>query len=424
LKKRLIIVGGGAAGIFCAINAARMCEELEVVVIEKTDKLLSKVKISGGGRCNVTHACFSISDLVKKYPRGGNFLKKEFRLFNTTDTIEWFESRDVKLKTEADGRIFPESNSSQTIIDCFLREANKQKVTILLHKNLIDIEIFEETEKQKRFNLKLYDGEVLTADYLCLACGGFSKFSQFEMLKNSGHTVVEPVPSLFTFNIQNDLLNDLAGISLSDLVVKIAGTKLVERGAALITHWGLSGPAVLRLSAWGAQEFFKKDYESLIFINWVPQFNESQLRENWANFRKELATIKIKNKNPFSLPQRLWDYLIEISGIKPDCKWSELPAKEQNKLIINLCSHELNVSGKTTFKEEFVTAGGVDVSEINPSTMESKLIPHLYFAGEIMNIDGITGGFNFQHAWSSGFIVAKSITEGLKQIIFISEQNM
>jgi hypothetical protein len=394
MTKRLVIIGGGAAGIFCAVNAARLSPELEVTVIEKTSKLLSKVRISGGGRCNVTHACFSVSELIKKYPRGSQFLKKSFQHFFTKDTIAWFEERGVKLKTEPDGRMFPATDSSETIIQCLLQEADKYKINIRLNSQ------FPENQPD------IF--EYFQADFICIACGGYPKSAQFEWIRNLGHTIQEPVPSLFTFNIPDHSITAIPGIS-AEIGIKIAGSKLNETGAGLVTHWGLSGPAVLRVSAWGARELAQRDYQFQILVNWLAGENENQVREKWQNLRKELASQKIKNRNPFNLPQRLWDYLLESAGINPEIRWADLPAKEQNRLINNLCSQELSVAGKTTFKEEFVTAGGVSLSEINPDTMESKIVPNLYFAGEVMDVDGITGGFNFQHAWTSGFIAARSI---------------
>jgi predicted Rossmann fold flavoprotein len=409
-KKRLIVIGGGAAGFFCAVNAARLHPSLEVIVLEKTGKLLSKVKVSGGGRCNVTHSCFSIADMIRHYPRGANFLKKAFHHFFTTDTIQWFSERGVALKTEDDGRMFPVSNTSQSIIDCLMKEANKYGVEIRL---MCDVKSLK-YEEEKQFTLELSDGRQLTADFVCIASGGYAKPSQFGWLQQLGHSIAEPVPSLFTFNMPGNAITQLMGVSVPEASVKIPGTSLSAKGPLLITHWGLSGPAVLRLSAWGARQLAICNWQFTILINWMPHFNEQTLREHLQELLFEIAAQKIGNRNPFDLPQRLWQYLLQVSGIDEHKRWADLPAKEQNKLIANCCIQEFKVQGKTTFKEEFVTAGGIQLSEIDVNTMQSKVIPHLYFAGEILDVDGITGGFNFQHAWTSGFIAANAIAKQLE----------
>ena len=409
-KKKLVVIGGGAAGFFCAVNAARLHPHLKVILVEKTSKLLSKVKISGGGRCNVTHACFSISDMIKKYPRGASFLKKGFHHFFTTDTIEWFEERGVVLKTEADGRMFPQSNTSQTIIDCLLTEADKYKVEIWMNADVKEITTnLLQTSNEPAFLLTVTNGKKLEADYLCIASGGFPKSSQFEWLTQMGHTISSPVPSLFTFNIPQNPISSLMGISVENATVKILGTKLQQSGPMLITHWGLSGPAVLKLSAWAARELADKNYHFSIQVNWLPAFNENSLKDKIQQIRFELASQKIVNRNPFGIPSRLWEYFLQQCGIDAAIRWADLPAKEQYKLIKILCSQELDVKGKTTFKEEFVTAGGIQLSEIDANTMQSKVLPHLFFAGEVIDVDGVTGGFNFQNAWPTGWIAAKGI---------------
>ncbi len=403
--QKLIVIGGGAAGFFCAVNAARLNPDLKVIILEKSSKLLSKVKVSGGGRCNVTHACFDIAEMMKKFPRGANFVKKSFHQFFTTDTIEWFKERGVELKAEDDGRMFPVTNISQTIVDCLLKEAKKYNIEILMNKEAKELSMVN-----SEWSIITQDSHLLTSDYLCVACGGYPKSAMFDWLKKLGHSIEAPVPSLFTFNLQGNEITKLMGVSVNDAQVKIAGSKLTERGPLLITHWGLSGPAVLRLSAWGAKELSVRSYEFSALINWIPDYNEHQLREKLQEIRFDIASQKIINKNPFGLPQRLWEYLIYRSGITENMRWADLPVKEQNNLIRNLVSQQFDVKGKTTFKEEFVTAGGIKLSEIDANTMQSKVAPNLFFAGEVMDVDGITGGFNFQHAWTSGFIAAKAIS--------------
>lgn len=400
----LIVIGGGAAGFFCAINAARLNPNLKVILVEKSNKLLSKVKISGGGRCNTTHACFEIPALVKKYPRGERFLKKSFHQFNTNHTIEWFAERGVALHEESDGRMFPVTNQSQTIIDCLLREADRYKVQVMMQTEVKRIE-----QNDAGFKLLTANNITLTASFICIACGGYPKSEMFNWLRTLGHTIQSPVPSLFTFNIPNHPITTLMGLSVPNAVIKIAGTKLKEQGPLLITHWGLSGPVVLRLSAWGARELAEKEYEFVIQVNWLGDTNEAILREEWSFYREQYAVQKMNTRNPFGLPNRLWCFLLAQSGITDDTRWAELKAPQQNKLIQLLTVYPFEVKGKTTFKYEFVTCGGIVLSEINAQTMESKKIPNLYFAGEIMDVDGITGGFNFQHAWTSGWIAANSI---------------
>jgi predicted Rossmann fold flavoprotein len=415
--KTLIVIGGGAAGFFCAVNAARLNPALKVIIVEKNNKVLSKVKVSGGGRCNVTHACFEIPELVKRYPRGQNFLKKAFHWFNTNDTIQWFGERGVKLKTEDDGRMFPVTNDSQTIIDCLIREANKYGVEILFsteitkiikNENGFQLEILN--PKLETRNLKPGSPVVrLETNFLCIASGGYPKSSQFEWLKQIGHTIEEPVPSLFTFNIPNNTITSLMGVSVENATVKIQSAKLIETGPLLITHWGMSGPAILKLSAWGARELSKLQYHFSVVVNWLPEFNENSLRTEWQLLRDQHAAQKIANKNPFGLPGRLWLYLLDECVISHDTRWADLSAALQNKLIKTVTGQIFQVKGKTTFKEEFVTCGGIKLTEVDPNTMQSKIVPDLFFAGEVIDVDGITGGFNFQNAWTSGWIAAKQI---------------
>ena len=403
-KKRLIVVGGGAAGFFCAVNAARLSPSLEVVIVEKTNKLLSKVRVSGGGRCNVTHACFSIAEMIKKYPRGASFLKKAFHHFFTTDTIAWFKDRGVELKTESDGRMFPISNNSQTIVDCLLQEANRYGVEILMNKEVKAVKKISDG-----FELIFSNDTTLVANFLCIASGGYPKSTQFEWLHQIGHTIEAPVPSLFTFNMPGNPINALMGISVERVQVKIMGSKLAEEGPLLITHWGMSGPAILKLSAWGARELAAKNWQFGMVVNWLPAYNEQTLKDKFQLIRFDIAAQKISNRNPFLLPQRLWEYLLQQSGVNENSRWADLPAKEQNKLIKNICAQEFSVNGKTTFKEEFVTSGGIALEEVEHASMQSKIVPGLFFAGEVLNVDGVTGGFNFQNAWTTGWIAANAI---------------
>ncbi|MBG9376792.1 NAD(P)/FAD-dependent oxidoreductase [Panacibacter sp. DH6] len=403
MQKVLVVIGGGAAGFFCAVNAARMNRNLKVVIVEKSSKVLSKVKVSGGGRCNVTHACFDIDTLVRKYPRGQQFLKKAFHWYNTNDTITWFNERGVQLKTEADGRMFPVTDNSQTVIDCLIREANKFNIEILFNTQVSSIE-----KNENGFTIHA-NNRSIDATFICIATGGYPKALQFQWLEHLGHTIEKPVPSLFTFNIPANEITALMGVSVAAATIKIQSSKLAETGPLLITHWGLSGPAVLKLSAWGARELEAKNYSFTIFVNWLPGYNENSLRDEWQQLRRQYASVKISNKNPFALPARLWQYFLDLCAVHADARWADLPATAQHKLIKTLTAQEFNVHGKTTFKEEFVTCGGIKLSEIDVSSMQSKKIPSLYFAGEVMDVDGITGGFNFQNAWTTGWIAAKHI---------------
>ena len=404
--KTLVVIGGGAAGFFCAVNAARLNRNLKVILVEKTSKLLAKVRISGGGRCNVTHSLFDRVELSKRYPRGQNFVKKTFHQFFTTDTIQWFEERGVKVKAEEDGRMFPVTDSSETIIDCLMREANKYEVEIRMNYEVRSIDT-----NQSPFLIHGSIEPKLKADYICIASGGYPKTSMFQWLQALGHTVAEPVPSLFTFNLPKHPITELMGVSLERARVKIEGSKLTEEGPVLITHWGLSGPAVLRLSAWGARELAAKNYEFKVHINWAPQFSEQTLKEQLLSARFVQASKKVSNHNLVHLPNRLWQFLLTTSGISEDQRFADLPAKAENALIRNLVDYTVDVKGKTTFKEEFVTAGGINLSEVDPNTMMSRKVTNLFFAGEILDVDGITGGFNFQHAWTSGWIAANTIAQ-------------
>lgn len=406
-KKSVAIIGGGAAGIFCAIHIAQFNEHIQIYVLEKSNKLLQKVKVSGGGRCNVTNACLQLSNLVNHYPRGKVFLKKSLKLFSPSDTMEWFETRGVALKIEDDKRAFPQSDNAQSVINCLMQYINSKQTQILMQQDVKSI-----VKQQEKFIINTTKDMQYKVDAVMVACGGYAKWSQYEWIRNIGHHIIAPVPSLFTFNIHQKKLHALMGLSVNTGIVKIIGTTFEEKGPILITHWGLSGPAVIKLSAWAAPLLAEKEYQFSIAVNWIG-IKENELRSQWNDIRNGMGGNVLFQKNPFALPQRLWEYVLTEIGVDSNTKWSELTAGIQNKLISTLCAHTMMVSGKTTYKEEFVTAGGVDTLEVNPETMESKIVKGLYFGGEIMNVDGITGGFNFQHAWSSGYLAGKAIASTL-----------
>lgn len=404
MKKKLAVIGGGAAGFFCAVNAARLNRNLQVTIFEKSGKLLSKVKVSGGGRCNVTHAIFDITEASKRYPRGQHFVKKTFHQFFTTDTIKWFEERGVILKAEKDGRMFPVTDSSQTVIDCLLKDASRYGVHIKVNTEVKGLQ-----QENDAWRLELSGDEIEETDYVCIATGGNPKAPQFDWLNALGHTASQPVPSLFTFNLPKHPITALMGVAVEKARVKIESSKLAEEGPVLITHWGLSGPAILRLSAWGAIELAKNSYNFDVHINWCPHYNEQNLKSSFVQLRASSAAKKISNVNFVQIPGRLWQFLLLGAGIPEDTRFADLTSKSENTLIKSLVDFVVTVKGKTTFKEEFVTAGGVNLSEIEAATMMSKKAQNLFFAGEVMDVDGITGGFNFQHAWTSGWIAAKTI---------------
>jgi predicted Rossmann fold flavoprotein len=421
MDKRLVVIGGGAAGFFCAVNAARMNPSLEVILLEKTNKVLSKVRVSGGGRCNVTHACDSIREMIKHYPRGEHFLKKAFAHFFAPQTIAWFDERGVALKTEADGRMFPVTDSSATIIDCLVREANQFGVQIRLNRDVKGITPAlseapgvapgEVPGQGSGFVLRLSDGVDMEASYVMVACGGLTKPEHFNWLQALGHEVQLPVPSLFTFNMPGNPITELMGVSVPEVQVKVAGTKLQERGPILITHWGCSGPVILRLSAWGAVELASRGYEFTLVVNWVPSLKQEELVGIFRDLRASQGGAFVVKKSLFNLPHRLWQYLAALSGISEQTRWGDLPAGAQNAFVRSLSTLELQVKGKTTFKEEFVTCGGIRLNQVDPGTMMSRILPGLFFGGEVLDVDGITGGFNFQHAWTSGYNAAKAISQ-------------
>jgi predicted Rossmann fold flavoprotein len=396
----IIIVGGGAAGFFTAINIVEKNPKLKVAILERGAGVLQKVRISGGGRCNVTHACFEPNELVKFYPRGEKELRGPFHQFCSGDTIEWFEKHGVELKIEADGRMFPVSNSSQTIIDCFLKATQKLGIAVLTGQSVQSI-----FKKENEWKIETQTENYL-AEKLILATGSNPKV--WEMLQNFGHAVVSPVPSLFTFNIKDSRIKELPGVA-AQVTVKVKDTKLSSTGPLLITHWGMSGPAILKLSAWGARILHDKNYQFTIFVNWLNDADKEDVEKKLKDLKQEHAKKTVSKKSPFELTNRLWESLVLASGIEAETKWADLSKIQLQNLANQLTNGTFQVNGKSTFKEEFVTAGGIDLKEINFKTMESKLHENLYFAGEIVNIDAITGGFNFQNAWTSGFIVARSI---------------
>lgn len=396
----IIIVGGGAAGFFTAINIVEKNPKLKVAILERGAEVLQKVRISGGGRCNVTHACFEPNELVKFYPRGEKELRGPFHQFCSGDTIEWFEKHGVELKIEADGRMFPVSNSSQTIIDCFLKATQKLGIAVLTGQSVQSI-----YKKEHVWKIETQTENYLV-EKLILATGSNPKV--WEMLQNFGHAVVSPVPSLFTFNIKDSRIKELPGVA-AQVTVTVKDTKLSSTGPLLITHWGMSGPAILKLSAWGARILHDKNYQFTIFVNWLNDEDTADVEKQLKDLKQEHAKKSVSKKSPFELTNRLWESLVLASGIEVETKWADLSKTQLQNLANQLTKGTFQVNGKSTFKEEFVTAGGIDLKEINFKTMESKLHKDLYFAGEIVNIDAITGGFNFQNAWTSGFIVANSI---------------
>lgn len=398
----IIVVGGGAAGFFSAINIVERNPKLKVAILERGKEVLSKVRVSGGGRCNVTHACFEPNELVKFYPRGEKELRGPFHQFCSGDTIAWFEEHGVELKIEDDGRLFPVSNSSQTIIDCFINASQKLGIAILTGQSVQSIFKSENCWKIET------QTENYLAEKLLLATGSNPKI--WDLIHTFGHAIVSPVPSLFTFNCKDARIKELPGIA-TPVSIKVKDTKLSATGPLLITHWGMSGPAILKLSAWGARILHDKNYQFTIEINWLNDIDTEEAEILLKEIKQEHAKKTVAKKSPFTLQNRLWESLVVASDIRAETKWADLSKVQLQKLASQLTKGLFQINGKSTFKEEFVTAGGIDLKEIHFKSMESKLHPNLYFAGEIVNIDAITGGFNFQNAWTSGFIVANSITE-------------
>jgi predicted Rossmann fold flavoprotein len=407
----IVVLGGGAAGFFGAIACAEANPGLRVLLLEKSPKLLSKVRVSGGGRCNVTHACESAAQLIQHYPRGGRQLKEAFQKFGVNDTIAWFAKRGVTLKIEADGRIFPTTDSSETIARALEDAARRAGVQVLTRTAAEQIRPLP----TGGFMLSISGegaarlGAELPVSRLLVAIGGNPKSTAYDWLRDLSHTVAEPVPSLFTFNVPASPLRELPGVSVPHARVVLAGEKLQYEGPLLVTHWGVSGPAVLKLSAWGARRLHELSYHGTALINWVPSHTDETLRPWAQQFRLDNGKKQVAAHPQFGLPTRLWRTLVTEAGIGPEARWNEVPAKAQNRLLELLLRTPLQVQGKTTHKDEFVTCGGIPAAEVNFSTMESRRVPGLYFAGEVLDIDGITGGFNFQAAWTTGFLAGKAM---------------
>ena len=401
-KIKIAVIGGGAAGFMAAVTAKEDNPNAHVTIFEKSNKVLSKVLISGGGRCNVTHNCKSISQLIKNYPRGGKELKKSFNQFSNSDTIEWFKKNNIKLKIEADNRMFPETNSSQTIIDLFIKKTEKLNIKICLSSKVDKIQ-----HSKDKISLQV-NNKNIKFDRLIISTGGYPKISGFKLFKELGYNISSPVPSLFTFNIPNDDITKLMGVVVENASAKVKGLKLKQNGPVLITHWGLSGPCILKLSSWGAKDLADLEYHFITQINWLSE-NEEFAR---AGINKQLISNKnIYNSNPFSLPKRLWHHILEKVKIDELQKWNVLNKKLRNRLINTLVNDEFTINGKTTFKEEFVTCGGITLEQINMQTMESKIHKNIYFSGEVLNIDAVTGGFNFQAAWTTGYLCGKNASK-------------
>lgn len=402
---RVIVVGGGAAGFFAAINVAEMNRNAEVIIVEKSNKLLAKVLVSGGGRCNVTHACFDNSLLVKNYPRGEKELRGSFNRFTTQDTIDWFKQHGVDLKTEDDGRMFPITNNSETIANCLLDTAHRLNIKIKTGVCVKEIAVLN----NKTFLLKTETEYIPQCDKLIIASGGNPKNENYNWLRKTGHTIVAPVPSLFTFNIPDNNITKLMGVSVPWAKVKIADTKLETEGPLLITHWGLSGPAVLKASAWGARILYEMSYNFTVLVNWLPGYKEEGLRNTILVFKNNNASKNIIGNSPVDIPKRLWEFFLQKATVPETARWADMNKKQINNLVSILLCDSYRVKGKTTFKEEFVTCGGVNLKEVDFGTMQSKFVPNLYFAGEVLDVDGITGGFNFQNAWTTAWIAANDM---------------
>ncbi len=399
-KIDIAIIGGGAAGFFAAINAAEMNPDARIIILERGKEVLTKVRISGGGRCNVTHAEFVPNELVKNYPRGKKELKGPFHTFMTGDTIAWFEERGIELKVEEDGRMFPVSDSSETIINCFLDETQRLGIKVLKHHAVQEL-----IPKNENWEIITTNGNFV-ADKVLAATGSNPKM--WKILKNLGHTIEPAVPSLFTFNIKDDRIKNLPGLS-TKASVKVVTTNLRTEGPLLITHWGMSGPAILKLSAWGARELHDFGYKFSIRVNWLPGYSQEDLTEEFMELKLTYRKQQISKNPHFGLPKRLWKSLVKASGIQENLIWADMNKHQIKDLSLQLTAGIFEVNGKSTFKEEFVTAGGIDLKQVNFKTFESRIQKNLYFAGEVLNIDAITGGFNFQNAWTGAYIAAKAM---------------
>ncbi len=398
----LLIIGGGAAGFFAAINSAEKNPSFKIAIIEKNREVLQKVKVSGGGRCNVTNSCFNTSELIKNYPRGWEYLLEAFNKFGPKETYNWFENRGVPLKTEIDNRVFPKSNSSQTIIDLFLNECSRLKIRIITLERIKDI-----IQREKDWQLETEKDLKIKAKNILIATGSDQRI--WDLLSNLGIEVIKPVPSLFTFNIQDSLLNNLQGVSFEKVGVSILKSDFNNQGPFLITHWGISGPAVLKLSAWAARDLFLTNYEFKVKINWLFDMSKDKVIQS---LKENINRIPKKNviANPmFNLTARFWKFVCEKSNILEFQKWAEMGKKSIQLLAENLVEAIFEVNGKSTFKEEFVTAGGVNLEEMDLETFSLKKYPNLFLAGEVLNIDAITGGFNFQAAWTGGWLVSQAV---------------
>lgn len=402
----LVVIGGGAAGFYGAIRAAEFNNTLSIAILEKTTKLLSKVKVSGGGRCNVTHYCFEPKPLAAHYPRGEKALRELFRTHQAADVVAWFEKKGVTLKDEEDGRMFPVTDNSQTIIDLFLDEAHKHSIQIRTGKAVDAV-----TRKPHHFEIVCEDGTTISAKKILVATGGHPNSKAYDWLVKLGHRIDKPIPSLFTFNDSKKEFVPLMGVSVPSAFVKIEGTKFSQEGPLLITHWGLSGPAVIKLSAWAAEYLHQQQYVFNVLVSWVGNIKEDELRQTLLAYKEKHPKQRVVGNTLFELPSRLWTTLCERAEIDEAKIWGELSLKALNKLLENLLRCRFAIRGKTTFKEEFVTCGGIPLSEVDLHTLESNVVPQLYFAGEVLNIDGETGGFNFQAAWTTAYVAALSIVE-------------
>ncbi|MBF2067167.1 MAG: NAD(P)/FAD-dependent oxidoreductase [Calothrix sp. C42_A2020_038] len=397
---KIIVIGGGAAGFFSAITAARTNSLAEIILLEASQQVLSKVRISGGGRCNVTHACFDPKLLIQNYPRGSKALIGAFARFQPQDTVNWFHKHGVQLKTEADGRMFPTTDNSETIVDCLIQTAKYLGIKICTGTPVVSVNKLDNC-----FQVTLKSGDKLESDCLLMATG--SNPVGYKIAQSFGHSIESPVPSLFTFNIRDQSLRELAGVSVNPVKLRLKipdHNQLEQRGALLITHWGLSGPAVLKLSAWGARILHLSKYQATLLINWLPDLNQEEIRQKILAVKNEVPRRAVMLHRGIDIPHRLWQYMVLRAGIDTETRWAELSNKHLNLLIQELSQGQYAVNGKGVFKDEFVTCGGIQLKEINFKTMESKLVSRLYFAGELLDIDGVTGGFNFQSAWTTGYL--------------------